>query len=44
MREVYLSFSADGLGFELPPTYLAKDPASFVTELQLPVVEREIGT
>jgi len=35
--EVYLSYSADGLGFELPPTYLASDPASFVTELQLPV-------
>jgi DNA-binding transcriptional MerR regulator len=37
VREVYLSYSADGLGFELPPTYLANDPGSFVTELQLPV-------
>ena len=37
VREVYLSFSADGLGFELPSTYLAKDAAAFVTELQLPV-------
>jgi len=37
VREVYLSYSADGLGFALPPTYLADDPDSFVTELQLPV-------
>jgi DNA-binding transcriptional MerR regulator len=37
IREVYLRYTADGLGFELPPTYLAKDPDSFVTELQLPV-------
>ena len=44
VREVYLSFSADGLGFELPPTYLAKGPDGFVTELQLPVVERDPGT
>lgn len=37
VREVYLRYTADGLGFDLPPTYLAKDAASFVTELQLSV-------
>jgi DNA-binding transcriptional MerR regulator len=37
VREVYLRYGADGLGFELPPTYLVKSPAPFVTELQLPV-------
>lgn len=37
IREVYLRYTADGLGFDLPPTYLAKDPNSYVTELQLPV-------
>jgi len=37
IREVYLSFSADGLGFDLPPTYLAKKPGRFVTELQLEI-------
>lgn len=37
IREVYLRYTADGLGFDLPPTYLAKDSSSFVTELQLPV-------
>jgi DNA-binding transcriptional MerR regulator len=37
VREVYLRFSAEGLGFDLPPTYLAKESDSFVTELQLPV-------
>lgn len=37
VREVYLRYTADGLGFDLPPTYLAGDPGSFVTELQLPV-------
>ena len=35
IREVYLSYSADGLGFELPPTYLVKEANPFVTELQL---------
>ena len=40
VREVYLRYTADGLGFDLPPTYLAKDPNSFVTELQLPVEKR----
>lgn len=37
IREVYLRYTADGLGIDLPPTYLAKAPNSFVTELQLPV-------
>jgi DNA-binding transcriptional MerR regulator len=37
VREVYLRYTADGLGFALPPTYLARDANSFVTELQLPV-------
>lgn len=37
IREVYLRYTADGLGFDLPPTYLAKDRNSYVTELQLPV-------
>ena len=37
VREVYLRYTADGLGFDLPPTYLAKDSNSFVTELQLSV-------
>lgn len=37
IREVYLSYSADGLGFDLPPTYLAKKPGEFVTELQLEI-------
>lgn len=35
IREVYLSYSADGLGFELPSTYLVKESGAFVTELQL---------
>jgi DNA-binding transcriptional MerR regulator len=37
IREVYLSYSADGLGFDLPPTYLADEPGQFVTELQLEI-------
>ncbi|HEX9331953.1 MAG TPA: MerR family transcriptional regulator [Anaerolineales bacterium] len=37
IREVYLRYGADGLGFELPPTYLTKDTNDFVTELQLSV-------
>lgn len=40
IREVYLRYTADGLGFDLPPTYLARDANSFVTELQLPVEKR----
>ena len=37
IREVYLSYSADGLGFELPSTYLVKESHPFVTELQLEI-------
>ena len=37
IREVYLSYGADGLGFELPPTYLVKGSNPFVTELQLEI-------
>jgi len=37
IREVYIGYGADGLGFDLPPTYLAQDPDQFVTELQLSV-------
>jgi len=37
IREVYLSYSAHGLGFELPPTYLVKESNPFVTELQLEI-------
>ena len=37
IREVYLSYSADGLGFDLPSTYLVKKPGQFVTELQLEI-------
>ena len=37
IREVYLSYSADGLGFELPSTYLVKESNPFVTELQLEI-------
>lgn len=37
IREVYISYSADGLGFELPPTYLVKESSPFVTELQLEI-------
>jgi effector-binding domain-containing protein len=38
IREVYLRYGADGLEFALPPTYLVKGPAPFVTELQLAVL------
>jgi DNA-binding transcriptional MerR regulator len=38
-REVYLRFSADGLGIVLPTAYLAYDSADWVTELQLPVAK-----
>jgi effector-binding domain-containing protein len=37
IREVYLRYGADGLDFELPPTYLANDQNEYVTELQLSV-------
>jgi effector-binding domain-containing protein len=41
IHEVYLCYSADGLGFELPPTFLAKGANTFVTELQLAVEKRK---
>lgn len=37
VREVYLRYGADGLEFELPPTYLQKGASPFVTELQISV-------
>lgn len=37
MREVYLRFGADEVGFVIPDVYLAKSSAEFVTELQIPV-------
>ncbi len=37
IREVYLRYGVEGLGFDLPPTYLAAGPEQYVTELQLPV-------
>jgi DNA-binding transcriptional MerR regulator len=40
IREVYLRYGADGLGFDLPPTYLAQNSNQFVTELQLAVEKR----
>ena len=40
IREVYLRYGADGLGFELPPTYLAHDKHEYVTELQISVEKR----
>lgn len=40
IREVYLRYGADGLGFDLPPTYVADRPGEHVTELQLPVEKR----
>ena len=40
IREVYLRYGADGLDFELPPTYLADDKHEYVTELQLSVEKK----
>jgi DNA-binding transcriptional MerR regulator len=40
IREIYLSYGADGLNFDLPPTYLAQDSHQYVTELQLSVLKR----
>jgi effector-binding domain-containing protein len=39
IREVYLRYGAEGLGFELPPTYMADDSDQYVTELQLAVIK-----
>ena len=40
IREIYLRYGADGLDFELPPTYLANDKHEYVTELQISVEKR----
>ena len=40
IREIYLRYGADGLDFELPPTYLTDDKHEYVTELQLSVEKR----
>lgn len=40
VREVYLQYGAEGLGFDLPRTYLADTSDQYVTELQL-VVRRD---
>jgi DNA-binding transcriptional MerR regulator len=40
IREVYLRYGADGLDFELPPTYLGHDEHDYVTELQLSVEKK----
>ena len=40
IREIYLRYGAEGLDFELPPTYLADDRHEYVTELQLSVERR----
>lgn len=37
MREVYLRFGADNVGYKLPDAYLTESKAEFVTELQFPV-------
>lgn len=37
MREVYLRFSADNVGYNLPASYLATETEAYVTELQIPV-------
>jgi DNA-binding transcriptional MerR regulator len=39
IREIYIHYGADGLDFDLPPTYLAHDSNQYVTELQLSVVK-----
>lgn len=42
LRESYLRFGADAIGYTLPDAWLAETPAAYVTELQLPV--RQITT
>jgi DNA-binding transcriptional MerR regulator len=37
IREVYLRYAPDGLGFDLPPTYITRSSDQYVTELQLAV-------
>jgi DNA-binding transcriptional MerR regulator len=41
MREVYLRFGANNIGYRLPDAYLANSTAEFVTELQLPVSKQK---
>lgn len=41
LREVYLRFGADNKGYVLPDAYLTDNPASYVTELQLPITRIE---
>jgi DNA-binding transcriptional MerR regulator len=40
IREVYIRYGADGLGFDLPPTHLGQGSNEYVTELQLSVEKR----
>ncbi len=42
LREVYLRFGADNNGYVLPDAYLTDNPASYVTELQLPITRIEM--
>jgi DNA-binding transcriptional MerR regulator len=37
LRAVYFRFGADCVGYELPASYLTREPSAFVTELQVPV-------
>lgn len=37
LREVYLRFGADEVGYRIPDVYLTEQNAEFVTELQIPV-------
>ncbi len=37
IREVYIRYGADDLGFNLPQTYVAGKSQDYITELQLPV-------
>lgn len=41
IREIYIRYGADGLDFDLPPTYLSNDSNEYVTELQLSVLGRQ---
>lgn len=43
IREVYLRYGADGLGFDLPATYVGSKADEYVTELQLAVEKRQHG-
>ncbi|MEQ8672703.1 MAG: MerR family transcriptional regulator [Aggregatilineales bacterium] len=41
LREVYLRFGADNVGYRLPDAYLTTTAGEFVTELQVPVSKEE---